>query len=196
MAIVRPLKKRAMSWSEDCHGSPRALITVSLSTSSFLLLNMGVIKMTFWCHQETVKLMMRVRETMQQLQQTQVVLGQLRWQKQATMTETGVWLTVSGHRQSESRGLALARSSCRNKQLTWCLPGLFFYCYIRVSEVFVSAVVRTNSKKDPPNHRRTLTMYQNQTCTSPFQHSRTYVLKEKNRIKMLQIKTVTIFSRS
>lgn len=38
LAILRPLKKRAMSWSDDCHGSPRALITVSLSTGSVLLL--------------------------------------------------------------------------------------------------------------------------------------------------------------
>lgn len=38
LAILRPLKKRAMSWSEDCQGSPRALITVSLSTISVLLL--------------------------------------------------------------------------------------------------------------------------------------------------------------
>lgn len=38
LAMLRPLKKRAMSWSEDCHGNPLALITVSLSTGSVLLL--------------------------------------------------------------------------------------------------------------------------------------------------------------
>lgn len=36
--MLRPLKKRAMSWSDDCHGNPRALMTVSLSTASVLLL--------------------------------------------------------------------------------------------------------------------------------------------------------------
>lgn len=36
--MLSPLKKRAMSWSEDCHGSPRALITVLSHTFSILLL--------------------------------------------------------------------------------------------------------------------------------------------------------------
>lgn len=36
--MLRPLKKRAMSWSEDCHGSPRALITMLSHTFSILLL--------------------------------------------------------------------------------------------------------------------------------------------------------------
>ena len=31
-ATLSPLKKAAISWSDDCHGNPRALITVSSST--------------------------------------------------------------------------------------------------------------------------------------------------------------------
>lgn len=38
LAMLRPLKKRATSWSDDCQGSPRARTTVSLSTTSALLL--------------------------------------------------------------------------------------------------------------------------------------------------------------
>lgn len=38
LAMLSPLKKRAMSWSEDCHGSPLALITVLSHTFSILLL--------------------------------------------------------------------------------------------------------------------------------------------------------------
>jgi hypothetical protein len=36
--IFNPLKNFAMSWSDDCHGRPRALTTVLPSTTSFLLL--------------------------------------------------------------------------------------------------------------------------------------------------------------
>lgn len=39
LAMLSPLKNRAMSWSEDCHGKPLARITVSLSTVSDLLLH-------------------------------------------------------------------------------------------------------------------------------------------------------------
>lgn len=39
LAMLSPLKKRAMSWSEDCHGSPLALITVPSHTFSILLLH-------------------------------------------------------------------------------------------------------------------------------------------------------------
>lgn len=38
LAMLSPLKKRAMSWSEDCQGSPLALITVLSHTFSILLL--------------------------------------------------------------------------------------------------------------------------------------------------------------
>lgn len=38
LAMLSPLKNRAMSWSEDCHGSPLALITVLSHTFSILLL--------------------------------------------------------------------------------------------------------------------------------------------------------------
>ena len=38
-AMLSPLKNRAMSWSEDCHGSPLALITVLSHTFSILLLH-------------------------------------------------------------------------------------------------------------------------------------------------------------
>lgn len=38
LAMLSPLKKRAMSWSEDCHGNPLALITVLSHTFSILLL--------------------------------------------------------------------------------------------------------------------------------------------------------------
>ena len=34
LATLRPRKKRAMSWSDDCQGKPRARTTVLLSTSS------------------------------------------------------------------------------------------------------------------------------------------------------------------
>lgn len=37
--MLSPLKNRAMSWSEDCHGSPLALITVLSHTFSILLLH-------------------------------------------------------------------------------------------------------------------------------------------------------------
>lgn len=39
LAMLSPLKNRAISWSEDCHGKPLARITVSLSTVSDLLLH-------------------------------------------------------------------------------------------------------------------------------------------------------------
>ena len=39
LAMLSPLKNRAISWSEDCHGKPLARITVSLSTASDLLLH-------------------------------------------------------------------------------------------------------------------------------------------------------------
>lgn len=39
LAMLSPLKKRAMSWSEDCHGNPLALITVLSHTFSILLLH-------------------------------------------------------------------------------------------------------------------------------------------------------------
>lgn len=38
LAIFRPLKNLAMSWSDDCHGNPLARITALSSTSSILLL--------------------------------------------------------------------------------------------------------------------------------------------------------------
>lgn len=38
LAIFRPLKNFAMSWSDDCHGNPLARITALSSTSSILLL--------------------------------------------------------------------------------------------------------------------------------------------------------------
>ena len=38
LATLSPRKKRAMSWSEDCHGRPRARTTVSSSTSSSFVL--------------------------------------------------------------------------------------------------------------------------------------------------------------
>lgn len=38
LAMLSPLKKRAMSWSDDCHGNPLALITVLSHTRSILLL--------------------------------------------------------------------------------------------------------------------------------------------------------------
>lgn len=38
LAMLRPLKNRAMSWSEDCHGNPLALMTVLSHTFSVLLL--------------------------------------------------------------------------------------------------------------------------------------------------------------
>ncbi len=34
LATLSPLKKRAMSWSDDCHGNPRARTTDSSSTVS------------------------------------------------------------------------------------------------------------------------------------------------------------------
>ena len=37
-AIFKPLKNRAMSWSDACHGNPRALTTELSSTTSLLLL--------------------------------------------------------------------------------------------------------------------------------------------------------------
>jgi len=37
-AMLRPRKKLAMSWSEDCHGKPRAFTTVSSSTGSLGIL--------------------------------------------------------------------------------------------------------------------------------------------------------------
>lgn len=39
LAILSPLKNRAMSWSDDCHGNPLALITVLSHTFSILLLH-------------------------------------------------------------------------------------------------------------------------------------------------------------
>lgn len=39
LAMLSPLKNRAISWSEDCQGKPLARITVSLSTVSDLLLH-------------------------------------------------------------------------------------------------------------------------------------------------------------
>lgn len=38
LAIFRPLKNLAMSWSDDCHGNPLARMTALSSTSSILLL--------------------------------------------------------------------------------------------------------------------------------------------------------------
>lgn len=38
LAMLSPLKNRPMSWSEDCHGNPLALITVLSHTFSVLLL--------------------------------------------------------------------------------------------------------------------------------------------------------------
>jgi hypothetical protein len=35
LATLRPRKNRAMSWSDDCHGNPRARTTQLLSTISF-----------------------------------------------------------------------------------------------------------------------------------------------------------------
>jgi len=42
LATLSPRKKRAMSWSEDCHGRPRARTTVSSSTSSSFVLQMHI----------------------------------------------------------------------------------------------------------------------------------------------------------
>lgn len=39
LAMLSPLKNRAMSWSEDCHGKPLARITVLSHTFSILLLH-------------------------------------------------------------------------------------------------------------------------------------------------------------
>lgn len=39
LAMLRPLKNRAISWSEDCHGNPLARITVLSHTFSILLLH-------------------------------------------------------------------------------------------------------------------------------------------------------------
>lgn len=44
LAMLSPLKNRAISWSEDCHGKPLARITVSLSTVSDLLLHRKKVK--------------------------------------------------------------------------------------------------------------------------------------------------------
>ncbi len=41
-AMLSPLKNRAMSWSEDCHGNPLALITVLSHTFSILLLHTDI----------------------------------------------------------------------------------------------------------------------------------------------------------
>lgn len=41
LTMFNPLKNLAMSWSEDCHGRPRALTTVLPSTISLLLLKSG-----------------------------------------------------------------------------------------------------------------------------------------------------------
>lgn len=38
LAMLSPLKNRPMSWSDDCHGNPLALITVLSHTFSVLLL--------------------------------------------------------------------------------------------------------------------------------------------------------------
>lgn len=46
LAMLSPLKKRAMSWSEDCHGSPLVLITVLSHTFSILLLRKRTRKRT------------------------------------------------------------------------------------------------------------------------------------------------------
>lgn len=42
LAMLSPLKNRAMSWSEDCHGNPLALITVLSHTFSILLLHTDI----------------------------------------------------------------------------------------------------------------------------------------------------------
>lgn len=43
LAIFRPRKNLAMSWSDDCHGRPLALTTQLLSTSSFFQLQIQLV---------------------------------------------------------------------------------------------------------------------------------------------------------
>lgn len=43
LAIFKPRKNLAMSWSDDCHGRPLALTTQLLSTSSFFQLQIQLV---------------------------------------------------------------------------------------------------------------------------------------------------------
>jgi len=162
LAMLRPRKKLAISWSEDCHGSPRALTIVSSSTSSPLKLanKKYIANSSSHCDSFT-----RLHNDLWDYTQKEKWL--IDWLLNGTSTQKGQHVPSAGEGNRLSRQMMANEIQCIVRHVTWdnnvtrstvkhssYTNATTGYLIVWLTYYYVSAF--TNTKPDPTHPIRYL----------------------------------------